>query len=77
MGFVVGGAEVAQARVPAAGVVEALDVPEQAHPGVFADREPLPAEQLFLEAREERLGDRVVPWVADRSGDKSMPEPLA
>ena len=53
--------------MPAAGVVEALDVPEDPEPGLLAGREPLAAEEFFLEAGEEALGDGVVPGVADRS----------
>ena len=74
--FVVGGAEAAEAGVPAAGVVEAFDVPEDPHPGLLAGRESFASEELFLEAGEECLGDRVVPGVADRAHRELDPGPL-
>ena len=49
----------------AARVVEALDVPEQPHPGGLAGGEALAPKKLLLEAGEEGLGDRVVPGIAD------------
>jgi hypothetical protein len=55
-----GRAEVLKGRVPAAGVVEAFDVPEQAHPGGLAGREALAPKELLLQAGEEGLGERVV-----------------
>jgi hypothetical protein len=64
--FVGDGAEVVKAGVPAAGIVEAFDVPDDAHAGVLAGGEALAPEQFFLEAGEEGLGERVVPGVAER-----------
>jgi hypothetical protein len=43
--------------VPAAGVVEAFDVPKDPHSGGFAGREAFAPEQLLLEAGNERLGE--------------------
>ena len=48
-----------------AGVVEAFDVPEDAHACVLACGEAFAFEEFFLEAGEECLGERVVPGVAD------------
>src|SRR5438094_531508 len=59
--FVVQRAEHAEAGVPAAGVVEAFDVPEEPESGLLSSREALAPQQLLGEAGEERLGDGVVP----------------
>ncbi len=53
--------------MPAAGVVEALDVPEDPEPGLLAGGEAFAAEEFFLERGEEALGEGVVPGVADRA----------
>src|SRR3954447_22464921 len=60
-GLVVGGAEVAEAGVPAAGVVPALDVFEYGLPGGGVRRPRLAVQQLGLDRGEEGFGDRVVP----------------
>lgn len=65
--LVVGGAEVAESRMPAPRIVETLDVPREPQPGLFAGGEAFTPQEFLLEAREERLGNGVVPRVSDES----------
>ena len=51
---------IAQCRMQTPGVVEALDVLDDAAPSLLPGLESDPFEQLGLQAREERLGHRVV-----------------
>ena len=74
--FVVDRAQVAEAGVPAAWVVEALDVLEDPEPCLFAGGEAFAAEELFLEAGEEAFGDGVVPGVAEPI-ERSIPDCFA
>ena len=61
LGLELGGAEVADAGVSAAGVVPALDVVEDRGVGGGSGG-PRPAvDQFLLDGGEERLADRVVP----------------
>jgi hypothetical protein len=75
--FVVERAEHAEAGVPAARVVEALDVPEDPESGLLAGREALASEQFFAEAGEEGLGDGVVPGSPIEPIERSMPDCFA
>lgn len=61
----------------AAGVVEAFDVPEEAHSGLFAGVESFASEEFLLEAGEEGFGDRVVPGSPIEPVDSSICESLA
>ncbi len=66
------GAEIAQRRVPACRVVEALDIIEHVRLRVIARSICLPADPFGLHRREETLHWRVVPDVArpaHRAGD--------
>src|SRR5690606_6061122 len=65
--LVVGRRDVAQRRVPPAGVVEALDKVEHGHLGLGLGPEPLLIEELALECGEEALAHRVVVRIADRA----------
>src|SRR5579884_1131167 len=56
--------EVAQGRVPAMGVVEALDVVEDGRSRLGACPEDVPLEQLTLQGGEPRFGDGVVKAIA-------------
>jgi hypothetical protein len=58
------GGDVAERRVPAPRVVEALDELEDLEPRPIAALEGAPIDQLALDRREGRLGDRVVEGVA-------------
>lgn len=49
------------------GTVPAFDVAEDRQAGLAVGLEGVPVEQLALEAREERLAERVVACVADRA----------
>ena len=49
-------------------VVEALDEVEHGHAGIGLGAKAAPIEQFALERGEERLGQRVVVGIADRSG---------
>lgn len=57
--FVVDGAEVVQAAVPADGVVEAFDVGEDLHLQLVAGRPGPPVDHLLLQGREKRLAQAV------------------
>ena len=72
-GFVVGGAEVAKGRVPAAWVVEALDEREDRVREAVAGGPGRAVEQLGLQGGEEALGHGVVEAVADRSHRPEQP----
>lgn len=66
------GAEIAQGRVPACGIVEALDVIENVSLRVVVRAICLPADPFGLHRREEALHRRIVPDVArsaHRAGD--------
>jgi len=72
--------DVAERRVSASRVVEALDELEDLEPRLTAAPEGAPIDQLALERCEERLGDRVVEGVAaaaDRLDDAGLLERLA
>src|SRR3954451_15405188 len=74
-GFVGCRAEVAQAGMPPAGVVPALDVLEDCLVRLGFGGPRLPAEHLGLDRGEERFGYRVVPALplaADRQADADL-----
>src|SRR3954468_12094878 len=78
-GLVVGGAEVAQCGVPAAGVVEALEVAEDGVGQLLAGGPGMPVEQLGLQGGEEALGQAIVQAVADaahRAEQAGLAQPL-
>jgi hypothetical protein len=59
--FECGGAEVAEGRVSAAGVVPTFDVLEYRLAGGGVGRPGLPVQQFGFDGGEERFGDGVVP----------------
>src|SRR5512137_965353 len=62
------------------GVVPALDVAEDGHPGLGVALEGLAVEQLALEAGEEALAEGVVVGIADgahRGDYAGLPAPLS
>jgi hypothetical protein len=65
-GLVVGGAEVVECGVPAAGVLEALEVGEHRVGQVLADGPGVPVEQFGLQGCEEALGQAVVEAMTSR-----------
>jgi len=67
--FVVGGREHAEGGVPALAVVERFDVLEHGGLQLEPVRPGAAVDELFLEGREERLGDGVV----DRCRLRLMP----
>ena len=61
--------------MPPLGVVEAFDVPEKPDARLLAGGESFAAQQLFLDAGEERLGQGVVSEGAPiDSIERSMPD---
>ena len=65
--FVLDGRAVAEARVPAQRIVEALDVSKAGHASLGLRCKRTPAEQFAFQGREEALGHGVVVGVFDRS----------
>lgn len=57
------GAEIAEGGVAAAGIVEAFDALENGAPGRSSCGPWVAVDQVWLEGREETLGDGVVPAI--------------